>query len=224
MNFLSHYYFERNNADANMIIGVVMPDFVKNADKGINLYPAKVPHLFIEDDQQFSIYKGWGRHIKVDALFHSSDFFIYQTQQLKQLLLPMMDNTVVKPFFLAHIGLELILDHLLIINGKVDVGLFYDALADSDKVAVEKFLRSCKLENTTSFFSFLNGFISNRYLFSYQKIDNISYALNRICMRIWDNPFTETQLALLTAQLMVFAKNISSDYLSIFDEIEHQLK
>ncbi len=207
-----------------MIIGVVMPDFIKNADKGTNLYPTKVPHLFIQDDKQFSVYKGWTRHIKVDALFHSSDFFTYQTQQLKQLLLPIMGNTVVKPFFLAHIGVELILDHLLILNGKVNIGLFYDALAASDKVAVERFLLNCKMDNTTAFFNFLNGFISSRYLFSYQKIENISTALNRICMRIWNNPFTEAQLALLTKQLIVFVKKMNCEYLSIFDEIEHQLK
>ncbi|MHA4894713.1 ACP phosphodiesterase [Pedobacter sp. PWIIR3] len=224
MNFLSHFYFERDNPDVNMILGVVLPDFVKNADKGINLYPAKTPHLFTGNDNQLSIYKGWERHIKVDAFFHSSDFFTYQTQQLKQLLLPIMETTVVKPFFLAHIGLELVLDHLLIINGNLSVEAFYNALAAADQLATEQFLVKSKLDNTTIFFNFLNGFITNRYLFSYQKLENISYALNRICMRVWNNPFTEEQLSMLTKQLIVFAKQLEEQYLSIFVDIERQLK
>lgn len=224
MNFLSHFYFDRNNPDVNMVLGVVLPDFVKNSDKGANLYPAKCFNLFRGDKHQLSLNKGWERHIKVDALFHSSDFFVSQTQQLKQLLLPIMEGSPVKPFFLAHIAVELMLDHLLIINGKVSINSFYDALEKADKTAVATFLRNCKLDDTTLFFNFLNGFIAERYLFSYQKIGNLSYALNSICKRVWLNPFTETQISLLTEQLVIFMKTLDPVYLSIFDEIEQQLE
>jgi acyl carrier protein phosphodiesterase len=224
MNFLSHYYFERNTTDENIIIGVVLPDFVKNADKHYNLYPAKEIQSFINDASQLSLLKGWERHIKVDAIFHSSSFFTEQTQVLKQLLLPIMEDSPVKPFFLAHIGLELVLDHLLVVNEDLKVELFYEALDASDKIALNKFLQNCGLEDTTAFFNFLNGFISGKYLFSYQKIENIAYALNRICMRVWNNPFSNKQVDDLTLQLEVYKKLLETSYLSIFNEIEPQLK
>jgi len=224
MNFLSHYYFERDTTDVNVIIGVVLPDFVKNAEKSYNLYPAKEIHSFKDDPSQLSLHKGWERHIKVDALFHSSAFFAEQTKILKQLLLPIMGDSPVKPFFLAHIGLELVLDHLLLINADVKVALFYDALAASDKVALNQFLQNCGLSDTTAFFNFLNNFISGKYLFSYQKMENIAYALNRICMRIWNNPFSESQVDQLTIQLETYKSLLETSYLSIFHEIEPQLK
>ena len=224
MNFLSHYYFERDTTDANVILGVVLPDFVKNAEKSYNLYPAKEIHTFQGDPSQLSLYHGWERHIKVDAIFHSSTFFTEQTQILKQLLIPIMGDSPVKPFFLAHIGLELVLDHLLVLKEDVEVGLFYDALQESDKIALNLFLQNCGLPETKPFFNFLNGFISGKYLFSYQKIENISYALNRICMRVWNNPFSPEQVDQLTIQLERYKKLLEPIYLSIFNEIEPQLK
>ena len=223
MNFLSHFYFERNNPDENMVLGVVLPDFIKNAQKDVNLYPLKTKQLFEPDPAQVSILKGWEKHIAVDQIFHSSEFFQQHTSELKQLILPACENSPVKPFFLAHIGLELILDHLLVSDNLVSINVFYQQLSLANKVSLDNFLHTSSLENTTIFFNFLNNFISGRYLFSYQKMENITYALNRICMRLWNNPFTEMQLAALTLQLEVFKKDIKNNYLSVFDDIEKTL-
>ncbi|WP_316792294.1 hypothetical protein [Pedobacter frigoris] len=223
MNFLSHFYFDKHNPDENRVLGVVLPDFIKNAQKDINLYPLKEKHLFQEVKHQQSILKGWERHIQVDNIFHSSDFFKSQTNVLKQIILPVFENSPVKPFFMAHIGLELVLDHLLVTEGIIDINTFYDQLLKADKVALNDFLQKAGLTDTTIFFKFLDGFISSRYLLSYQKIENISYALNRICMRIWDNPFTDAQLAILTDKLFIFKNLINDQYLSIFDEITQHL-
>jgi acyl carrier protein phosphodiesterase len=224
MNFLSHFYFERNNPDENMVLGVVLPDFVKNAHKDYNLYPLKIRHLFEKEPQQLSILKGWKKHIDVDQLFHSSVFFQQKTNELKQLILPACENSPVKPFFLAHIGLELTLDHLLAINGQININTFYDQLTRANKTALNDFLQSCSLTDTSVFFNFLNNFISSRYLFSYQKMENITYALNRICMRLWSNPFTDEQLRYLTLQLDAFKHNLQNDYRSIYNDIEKELK
>jgi acyl carrier protein phosphodiesterase len=223
MNFLSHFYFERNNPDENMVMGVVLPDFIKNAHKEENLYPLKISHLFQSEPAQTSILKGWEKHITVDKIFHSSEYFVLHSNQLKQLILPSCENSPVKPFFLAHIGLELVLDHLLISKGHVNINAFYEKLSSANKGALKRFLHTSSIKDSTVFFEFLNNFISSRYLFSYQKMENIAYALNRICMRLWDKPFTEAQLELLTSQLEIFKNNIQNDYLSIFIDIEKNL-
>jgi acyl carrier protein phosphodiesterase len=224
MNFLSHFYFENKTTDPNMVMGVVLPDFIKNAQKDCNLYPQKTPDLFQTDLNEQALLMGWQKHVEVDRLFHSSGFFQLQTNHLKQMLLPVLEESPVKPFFLAHIGLELILDHLLTIEGIVNISTFYDQLVKSDKPALDQFLNHAGLTDTTVFFKFLKSFISSRYLFSYRKIENITYALNRICMRLWDTPFTDDQLTSITAKLEVFKHNIKDHYLSIFDEIERDLQ
>ncbi|TKB98270.1 ACP phosphodiesterase [Pedobacter cryotolerans] len=223
MNFLSHYYFERNNLNSNMVIGTVLPDFVKNAQKELNLYPQKKPELFIADKNLNEILDGWKRHLAVDQIFHSSDFFINEMAKLKQLLLPILNDSPVRPSFLAHIGVELVLDHLLVINGKININAFYDHLNNVDDKVLKLFLTTSGAENTDPFFKFLTSFKSSRYLLSYQKLENISYALQRICMRLWTDPFDEETVSLLTEQLEVYKLILEKDYMTIFKEIETEL-
>lgn len=223
MNFLSHYYFEKDNADCGTVIGVVLPDFIKNAHKDWNLNPQKEAHLFTGNAAHLSILEGWKRHLEVDRLFHNSNYFISQTAVLKQLLIPVLQSGPVKPFFLAHIGLELMLDHLLTIEGRVNIDRFYEQLQAANNESLQSFLKKAGIQDLDLFLKFLNSFISSRYLLSYRKIENITYALNRICMRLWSNPFQEDQLKQLTEKLLLFREEIQVDYLRVFQEIDHQL-
>jgi len=223
MNFLSHYYFDRTNNDANVVMGMVLPDLIKNAAKEANLYPQKNEFLFKGNPDEENLLFGWKRHLAVDLLFHSSNFFLEKTTELKQLIKPIVENTAVRPSFLAHIGLELLLDHLLVTHNLVQVNHFYDKLEAVKKESLSDFLEHCNLKYPEVFFNFLEKFISSKYLLSYQKLENISYALNRICMRLWPETLNEKQLQQLTFELGIFKTVLEKDYMDIFKEIEKKL-
>ncbi|MET3114781.1 acyl carrier protein phosphodiesterase [Pedobacter sp. CG_S7] len=223
MNFLSHYYFDQQETDSHLVIGIVLPDFIKNAHKDWNLNPQKEEHLFLDFPREAAILKGWKRHLEVDRLFHGSDFFTSQTAELKQLMMPAMQTGPVKPFFLAHIGLELILDHLLTTKNQVNINQFYIQLNEANSDSLQSFLMKAGVNDMDLFMKFLDGFISSRYLLSYQKIENITYALNRICMRLWHEPFTLEQLEQLTESLIIYRDTITPDYMNIYKEIEKKL-
>jgi acyl carrier protein phosphodiesterase len=223
MNFLSHFYFERENQDSNMVLGTVLPDLVKNAHKDWNFYPQKAEELFIIDQQHHALLKGWKRHLEVDQLFHSSLFFQEEMARLKQLIIPILTGSPVRPSFLAHIGVELMLDHLLVTNAKININNFYDHLNNIDDVGLHDFLGKCGCTDPDLFFKFFNSFRSSKYLFSYQKVENISYALQRICMRLWAHPFNENSLKLLEEQLEIYKALLAKNYLHIFEEIENRL-
>jgi acyl carrier protein phosphodiesterase len=220
MNFLSHFYFERANTDHNMVMGVVLPDLVKNAHKDWNLNPQRQDGLFADNPAHRSLLIGWKKHIEVDRLFHCSMFFKEQTAILKQMILPALSAGPVKPFFLAHIALELILDHLLITTGKVNVNTFYTQLAMSNTSDLQAFLLLAGIADIELFNKFLSGYLSSRYLLSYRKTENITYALNRICMRLWPDPFTELQLQQLTQGIETYMKSLDQDFLLIFNQLE----
>lgn len=223
MNFLSHFYFERHTTNDYIVMGMVLPDLIKNADKNWNLNPQKDEYLFTDIPEYDALLTGWKRHLEVDRIFHSSVFFTAQTAVLKQLILPVLSEGPVKPFFLAHIGLELILDHLLLTQNHLPAERFYEHLNGANTVQLAGFLRLAGLRDQPKFDKFLDGYISSRYLFSYEKMENITYALNRICMRLWKNPFTEVQQSLLTQQLETYKKLIENDFFSIFEEIDTAL-
>ncbi|WP_293311957.1 ACP phosphodiesterase [Pedobacter sp. UBA5917] len=223
MNFLSHYYFDRTSENANVVMGTVLPDLIKNAVKEANLYPQKNEFLFKGNPDEESLLSGWKRHLAVDLFFHSSNFFLEKTTELKQLIKPIVENTLVRPSFLAHIGLELLLDHLLIEHNLIQVHHFYDKLNAVKKESLSDFLEHCKLKEPEVFFNFLEKFISSKYLLSYQQLENISYALNRICMRLWPETLNEKQLQQLTLELTIFKEILQKDFMDIFKEIEGKI-
>lgn len=221
MNFLSHYYFDRDITDCYFVLGTVLPDLLKNADKSIILHPEK---LYSTDLHVNSLIDGWNKHLAVDRYFHSSDFFTTHSHQLKKLLAPAIQGSPVKPFFLGHIAVELIIDNLLLTTGKIVVDDFYAHLKGCDNAMIEDFLTSAGLKDTTRFFRFFEGFKKDGYLHTYSETQQIAYALKRICMRIWNEPFTPQHEARMNEVLVAYRQLLLPDFMNIFDEIEDKLK
>ncbi|MDF2432822.1 MAG: hypothetical protein JWP44_2453 [Mucilaginibacter sp.] len=220
MNFLSHFYFDRDTDNCYFILGTVLPDLLKNADKTIVIHPEKLSH---PDKDIEAIIQGWKKHLEVDRYFHSSEFFLYHSHQLKKLLLPAIEGSPVKPFFLGHIALELILDNLLLTSYEITTKGFYDHLEGCKKAIVDKFLIFSGLTDTEVFFKFYEDFKRSRYLNSYSDTKEIAYALKRICMRVWKDPFTPENEAKMNDVLMHYRKGLLNDFISIFEEIEGKL-
>jgi hypothetical protein len=220
MNFLSHFYFDRNTADSYLVLGTVMPDLLKNADKNVIIHPEKLVHT---NGAINSIINGWKKHLEVDRYFHSSEFFLTHSHHLKKQLLPAIEGSPVKPFFLGHIALELILDNLLLTNGQVTAEGLYDHLDGCEESVVDEFLRFAGLKNTAIFFKYYDDFKRSKYLYTYSKTREIAYALKRICMRVWTNPFTSESEAAMTAILMDYRTGLKDIFMSIFEEISNKL-
>lgn len=217
MNFLSHFYFDRFSTSNLEILGTVLPDLIRNSAPNANVFPNKFVGVF--DGDEFAILGGWNKHLLVDKLFHSSSFFNEQTSILKPLIKPIVIGTQIRPSFLAHISLELVLDHLLLENKTVDVGQFYSALANIDFAVLKSFLRKSKLSETDQFFNFYNKFLEHSYLTSYSKLESVAYALNQICLRLWPICLNDRQQEELTQMLSLYKSQIKDSYKSIFDEI-----
>jgi hypothetical protein len=220
MNFLSHFYFDRNTDNCYQVLGTVLPDLLKNADKTIALHPEKLNHPTPEIN---AMIEGWKKHLEVDRHFHSSDFFLTHSHELKKKLLPTIEGSPVKPFFLGHIALELILDNLLLTTNQITVDGFYKHLEGCRTGIIGEFLAFSGLKDTSAFFRFYDDFKKSRYLYSYADTKEIAYALKRICMRVWNNPFTLKNEAEMNTVLMAYRADLLDNFMSIFDEIGDKL-
>lgn len=221
MNFLSHYYFDRDVTNCYHILGIVLPDLLKNADKTLVLHPEK---LHASNDAVNSIVTGWNRHLEVDRYFHSSEFFIEHSHELKKQLLPAVVGSPVKPFFLGHIALELILDNLLITTHKITVHSFYEHLQGCEESVIEEFLLTAGMKNPPVFFRFFTHFKNEKYLHTYIETLKIAYALKRVCMRVWKDPFTEDHEQAMNVVLEKYRKILMPSFMQVFDEIEGKLE
>jgi len=220
MNFLSHYYFDRDITNCYHILGTVLPDLLKNADKSVIIRPEKV--TYTHPDMR-RIADGWNKHLEVDRYFHSSEFFLLHSHQLKKVLAPVIEGSKVKPFFVGHIAIELLLDNLLLTTGMVSVDSFYDHMNGCHQDVIEGFLNMAGLEDTGRFFRFFGGFKKDSYLHTYAETHHIAYALKRICMRVWPEPFTPEQEAAMNRELGIYRDNCLAGFKTVFDEIESKL-
>lgn len=217
MNFLSHYYFDRDITNCYHTLGTVLPDLLKNADKTIVLHPEKLHH---DNAAVNSIISGWNKHLAVDRYFHSSEFFLIHSHQLKKVLIPAIEGSPVKPFFLGHIAIELILDNLLLTTGKITAYGFYEHMTGCENEIIQEFLTFAGLKDTSRFFRFFEGFKKAGYLHTYSETPQIAYALKRICMRVWEDPFTPGHEIAMNKILVHYREQILDDFMSIFEEIE----
>lgn len=225
MNFLSHYYFNRFTDDELFVVGSVLPDLVRNADASVKIHPEKESVLNYK--KTASLYGGWQQHIQIDGIFHESVFFKTYTKQLRVAIEPILKNTPFKPFFVAHISLELLIDYLLIKHQKVNVHCFYHALEKAQIAQITAFL-----ENTgkvspvqlSRFTRFYHTFCQHAYLHSYENISGICYAVVQICKRIWPGTtITEEKEQKICVLFEHYALIMDTDYTNILNEIQTKL-
>jgi acyl carrier protein phosphodiesterase len=216
MNFLSHYYFDRHTSNCYQVLGTVLPDLVKNADKTTILHPEKLNY---PTGPAHHICNGWHKHLEVDRQFHNSAFFKTHSHQLKLHLREVVEGSPVKPFFLGHIALELILDNLLLTTGQLTADGFYSHLDSCEHEAITDFLTRNGMKDPAAFIHFFEKFKHNQYLHTYAETGQVAYALKRICMRIWNNPFTPKQEEDINKVITNYRETLKPDFMSIFEEI-----
>jgi len=222
MNYLSHHYFDQKSDDCYYLAGIALPDLVKTCNRKWNVHPELNSEL---SKIQNSIHQGWHRHLKVDSLFHNSDFFSVQTEKIKNSITHIeFGNRNIRPFVLAHIGLELILDHFLLKNKMVNTDLFYQKLGFCETKELSFFLHFQGIENSLLFEKFYSDFIGYRYLNNYQNNENFAYALNRICKKVFKAEIHENKQLELGIALKTYIDDSEKTFMSIFNEISQQLK
>lgn len=223
MNFLSHYYFERYSHNPELVLGCVLPDLIKNADRSINVWPQKREDRFGNNPKFQSIYQGWMRHVEADRCFHSSSFFYDHTHQLRILLAPVVEATEIRPSFLSHIALELLLDYLLLYHKWVHESDFYESLAAADREATDRFLKLCEVPDTAFFFTYFNSFMRAQYMTGYREFGQITNAMIAICRRLWNVQMDSDQLNQITEVIRSYAAKLDSEFPYIFEEVQSKL-
>lgn len=219
MNFLSHFYFHRHSRDPELVLGSVLPDLLKNANKSFRLQPYKYEIDFINNPKLHSLYMGWSHHLEIDRLFHNLPFFYEHTHELNILVAPLLTETPIRSSFFSHIALELLLDHLLLKEQLVYADDFYDQLAAVDLSTLHRFFDICGLENREVFFNFFDRFKQEQYIGSYIQMDQLTFALLQICRRVWNVQVDAATQELLTEALLSYVDILQRSYISVFEEL-----
>ena len=223
MNFLSHFYFVQPNPNPYYTLGSILPDLFRNHRNDWKFSPEKQNLDFNNNADLNALLEGWKLHVQVDALFHNSVPFKLQTSLLRLDLKQVFTKLPKRPFFLAHIGYELILDSLLIRNNLIDTNQFYKNLNDCDPIIIDEFMNKLGITEGKNFHAFLRNFIESRYLESYSSIKSIVYALDRIGQRVWIEGFSESEFNDTSLVLDRFSENLNPTFLDVFNLLEQEI-
>lgn len=223
MNFLSHYYFERYSPQPERVLGSLLPDLLKNVDKGYNFHPQRFEETLFAHPKTMWISEGWYRHVEIDKLFHSADFFLDHAHALRRRLDPVVAHLPIRASFLAHIALELLLDHLLIEHTLVNANRLYEHLEQVQKSTIERYLQTIGEIDIERFLAFYERFVAARYILDYADIRNLSHALFSICRRVWAFENNDEDYARLTVCLQHYKEHELTNYLEIFHEIQDKI-
>ncbi|HZH55177.1 MAG TPA: hypothetical protein VFD72_05960 [Sphingobacteriaceae bacterium] len=219
MNFLAHYYFHRYSHDPELILGCVLPDFLKNADKRVRLQPERFERQFLNNPKLESLYAGWKHHVEADRVFHNLPFFYEHTHALRLRFDPVVADSPIRSSFLSHIALELMLDHLLLSDDALHEDHFYRELMAVDRSTVRRFLEICEMPDPDTLFRFLDQFIEARYLSSYRELSQVAYALIQICRRVWPLGPQHLLQSQISEQLVFYRKILRPEYKALFESI-----
>ena len=175
-------------------------------------------------EAQKDIFTGWQRHIHTDAVFHNHAFFkdnekILSTKIQEQLVLP----RPIRSFALAHIGIEMLLDYLLLQNKQIESTAFYQQLESADSTVIADFLQKSGIEETEKFQIFYKGFCDAKFLNNYTSIQNLVVALNNLCRRFWQTEIPVEQQDKLLILLDNALELIQNQYQFIFEDIKNYL-
>lgn len=188
MNFLSHYYLDRDTSVPLFTAGAATPDLLSIFHPETRLRSSDMPRIYAlsvtPDERDFA--DGLNRHFVADGIFHDSVLFREESHWISQELLRTFPETPPRRrFFIAHVLLELILDKVLIDNNPKLLDRFYadfDSLAPFEGlVRVTERALGLPLEN---YDHFLEKFLLNRYLYRYTDWEHIRYVLGRIMRRV----------------------------------------
>lgn len=223
MNFLAHYYFERYAPESERILGAILPDLLKNVDKRYGFHPQQFEESLFAHPKTMWISEGWYRHVEVDKIFHSSIYFLDHCHVFRKMLVPVVEHLPIRASFLAHIAIELLLDHLLIENEQVNPVRLYEHLEQVNRPIIERYLNTIGEIDLERFFSFYEGFLRSRYILEYKDVSNLSYALFNICKRLWNFEATDRDLFNLTQCLVDYKDAYLTNYIDIFHEIQRKI-
>jgi len=198
-------------------VGALLPDLLRNVDKRYVFHPRRHEAQLFADHRTRQISEGWYRHVEVDRVFHNSVFFLDHCRTLRKELVPLLDHLPIRPSFMAHIAIELLLDQLLMRDGLADPADMYERLDRADRSAVRRYLTVLGGVDVELFLQFYEKFVASRYVLEYAVDENIARALFSICGRVWDFSVRDGDCKNLTDCLVAFRDGNLANYLIGFE-------
>ena len=196
MNFFSHAV-DYLHAPLFMA-GTAVPDMLSVIDRKVRVRSRGLEPLWYDADPDVvEIARGIHQHLKDDRWFHANLTFQQLNLQFSQSLREVNpDDESMRPWFLGHILIELILDALLISQHPGQLDVYYQKMEQVDSALIQTVINRVARTPTYDFVRFFEAFCKERFLFDYGDDERLAYRLNQVMERVGLEPFGAPVVAL----------------------------
>lgn len=172
--------------DPYMLAGVSVPDWLSVVDRKVRARKKFAAPLTDHDDPKVAaLAKGIVRHHDDDDWFHATAAFNELqwdfTVRVRDCL---GEDRGLRPSFLGHILVELLLDASLIAEQPDRLDAYYDSLAKTDSTVIQQQIESMTGRRVPRLAEFVELFLRVRFLYDYLDDGKLLGRLNQVMSRV----------------------------------------
>lgn len=197
MNYFAHGRLFTD--DAYFLAGTAVPDWLNVVARRVKVRSKHAqPFANDADPRMASLARGIERHHADDRWFHETRAFAELSWQFTALVrdrLPPDDG--LRPSFLGHILVELLLDACLIAGRPEELDVYYQALHGVDAAWLEAAVGRMATGRPDRLAHFIPLFLNERFLWDYLDDGKLCYRLNQVLRRVGLPPLPATFVELL---------------------------
>lgn len=184
MNYLAHGIASLD--DPYQTAGVAVPDWLGLTRPRLRCRSRHAAPFVDDDDLNVAaIARGVCRHHAEDDWFHQSPAFGELSIDFSRRIRRATDDAeAVRPSFLGHILVELLLDAELIEQDPACVDRYYAALAEVDATAAARAVGQMNGADASPLADIIERFRLVRFLYDYVDDDRLTFRLNQVMRRV----------------------------------------
>jgi hypothetical protein len=197
MNYFSHGRLFVD--DPYFLAGTAVPDWLSVSDRRVRVR-SKHALAWVDDadPRTAALARGIARHHADDRWFHESAAFAelcwHFTVRIRDLLEP---DDGLRPSFLGHILVEILLDSVLIEQDSGLLEAYYQAVAQVDGSLVQAAVNQMSPGTSVRLGEFVGLFVREQFLWDYSQDGKLWYRLNQVMRRVGLASLPDTFLTLL---------------------------
>ena len=169
-----------------VLAGTAVPDWLNLVDRRRRARKRRaLPMIAHPDSDWADIARGIVRHHDDDRWFHATRDFTELSLHLTVLVRGKIGRDEgMRPSFLGHILVELLLDDRLIKNDPERLELYYKAVGELDAPLVARVAGEITGGDTARLATVIQGFHREKFLYDYASDERLHYRLNQVMRRV----------------------------------------
>ncbi|MBS0205838.1 MAG: hypothetical protein JSS49_23300 [Planctomycetes bacterium] len=199
MNYFAHALLHLDRP--YFVAGTAVPDWLSVIDRRVRLRPRQlIPWLDSAAPIQSEIAAGAAQHLHDDGWFHATRGFVEVTGQLTLLFRRGLGaDDKFNCGFLGHVGMELLLDAILMERHPAELERYYEVLASVNPAEIQAAVNRMARQPTDRLAWFVELFRQKQFLRDYFDDQRLLVRLNQVLERVKLSPLPATAEELLAA-------------------------